>query len=112
MKQERPHLLFVMETKITAKRVEDMQIILGFASCYTVVSVGLSGDIGLFWSNDLDVDNKNLSTCNIDAMVRMKSDIFIKWRFTGFSRASRVEDQHHSWRFVICYPSLCKDMPW
>jgi hypothetical protein len=39
-----------METKISAKRVEDLKQTLGFAGCFAIDSVGLSGGIALFWS--------------------------------------------------------------
>ncbi|KAM0910854.1 hypothetical protein ACQ4PT_013881 [Festuca glaucescens] len=61
MKQEGPGLLFVMETKIQAKRVENLRSTLGFAGCFAMNSDGLSGGIGLFWSNALLVEIENFS---------------------------------------------------
>ena len=49
VKQEGPALVFVMETKIRGKRVEDLRHTLGFAGSFGVDSDGLSGGIGLFW---------------------------------------------------------------
>ena len=48
VKLEGPTLLFVMETKIKAKRVEELRYTLGFGGCFAVDSAGLSGGIGLF----------------------------------------------------------------
>jgi hypothetical protein len=87
-----------METKISAKRVENLKLSLGFAGCFAVDSNGLSGGIGLFWSADISVDVKNFSACHIDAMVRSKDDVDSEWRFTGFYWAPRAEDRKHSWR--------------
>jgi hypothetical protein len=39
VKQEGPALMFIMETKISGKRVESLQNTLGFAGCITVDSV-------------------------------------------------------------------------
>lgn len=100
VKQERARLVFVMETKNLAKRVESLQRQLGFAGCFTVDSVGLSGGIGLFWSADVVVDLKNYSSGHIDVMVQKKDQNSMEWRFTGFYGAPRVEDRHHSWRFL------------
>ena len=61
MKLEGPTLLFVMETKIKAKRVEDLKHTLGFSGCFAVDSAGLSGGIVLFWSQDVTVELKNYS---------------------------------------------------
>ena len=100
VKQEGPGLLFLMETKISAKRVKNLQNSLGFAGCFAVSSVGLSGGLGLFWSADLDVELKNYSSAHIDVMVQRKNDTSKKWRVTGFYGAPRVEDRCHSWRFM------------
>jgi hypothetical protein len=43
---------------------------LGFAGCYDVDSDGLSGGIGLFWSNEVVVEIKNHSINHIDALVQ------------------------------------------
>ena len=96
VKQEGPTLLFVMETKIRAARVENLKFTLGFEGCFAVNSVGLSGGIGLFWSRDVLVELKNFSTGHIDAVVRKKDQNSFEWRFTGFYGAPRVEDRKHS----------------
>lgn len=100
VKQEVPALLFVMETKIRAKRVENLQYQLGFGGCFAVDSDGLSGGIGLYWSKDVNVELKNYSTGHIDAMVQLNDQNSFEWRFTGFNGAPRVENRHHSWRFL------------
>jgi hypothetical protein len=89
-----------METKISAKRVEDLRVTLGFAGCFAVDSEGLSGGLGLFWSDDYDVSVKGFSTGHIDAMVRKKGQNSMEWRFTGFYGAPRAENRHHSWRLL------------
>ena len=61
VKQEGPSLLFVMETKIKGKRVEDLKFSLGFSGCFAIDSDGLSGGIRLFWSSDVDVNLENFS---------------------------------------------------
>jgi hypothetical protein len=71
-----------METKISAKRVEDLRVTLGFAGCFAVDSEGLSGGLGLFWSDDYDVSVKGFSTGHIDAMVQKKGQNSTEWRFT------------------------------
>lgn len=100
VRQEGPALLFVMETKIRAKRVEDLHNNLGFVGCFAVDSVGLSGGIGLFWSQGYYVQLKNFSPCHIDVLVRNEVQNSPVWRFTGFYGAPRAEDRHHRWRFL------------
>lgn len=101
VRQEVPALLFVMETKIRAVRVEALQWQLGFAGCFAVDSNGLSGGIGLFWSSEVSVELKNYSISHIDVMVRKSDDHNSPaWRLTGFYGAPRAENGHHSWRFM------------
>ena len=97
MKQEGPALLFVMKTKIKGKRVEDLKFSLGFSGCFAVDSDGLSGGIGLFLSRDTDVSAQNYSRSHIDAKVKKDNK---SWCFTGFYGEPRVENRHHSWRFL------------
>lgn len=99
-KQEGPVPLFVLETKIRAKRVEFLQKTLGFAGCFAVDSEGLSGGVGLFWSKDSSVELKKFSINHINVMVTKADQSSPDWRFTGFYGAPRVENRHHSWRFM------------
>ena len=114
VKQEVPALLFVMETKIRVKRVEDIRHQLGFARCFAVESEGLSGGIGLFWSKEYDVQLKNYSSGHIDTMVRIKDQNSLEWRFTGFYGAPRAENRHHSWCFMrtLCAQSHAAWLCW
>jgi hypothetical protein len=76
-----------METKIAAKRVENLQNQIGFAGCYAIDSDGLSGGVGLFWSTEVEVEIKNYSSCHIDCIVKMRNK---QWRFTGFYGAPEL----------------------
>ena len=105
-KQEGPALLFVMETKIRGKRVEDLRNMLGFAGCFAVDSDGLSGGVGLFWSSEVSVKIENSSFNHIDATVKKSNFSSPKWRFTGFYGEPRAENRHHSWRFLRTLHSI------
>jgi hypothetical protein len=93
-------LLFVMETKMSKKRLEDLQVPSGFAGYFAVGSDGLSGGIGLFWTAEVDVEIKNYSSGHIDAMVQNIDRNTPKWRFTGFYGEPRAENRHQSWKFL------------
>ena len=100
VKQEGPALLFVMETKIQAKRVEPLKYTLGFGCCFAVDCVGLSGGTGLFWSHDVFVELKNFNKCHIDVVVNSNNQSSSVWRFTGFYGAPRASDRSESWRLL------------
>ena len=103
VKQEGPSLLFVMETKIRGKRVEDLKHVLGFSGCFAVDSDGLSGGVGLFWTSDVVVDLQNYSLSHIDVKVTKGCK---SWRFTGFYGEPRTEQRHQSWRFMRTLNSI------
>ena len=97
VKQEGSALLFVMETKIRGKRVENLKHVLGFSGCFAVSSDGLSGGIGLFWTNEVTVSLENFIASHIDVSVTQGGK---SWRHTGFYGEPHVENRHHSWRFM------------
>jgi hypothetical protein len=113
VKREDPTLLFVMETKISGKRVEKMANALGFGGCYAVDSVGLSGGIGLFWKKEASVEVKSYNQNHIDVIVKAVGDDVRPWCFTGFYGEPRKEDRHVSWTLMrwlanaLDYPWLC-----
>jgi hypothetical protein len=61
-----------------------------------VDSDGLSGGIGLFWSEEVEVDIQSFSSAHINAKVRMIDSDLPMWRFTGFYGEPRAENRHHS----------------
>ena len=100
VKQEGSRLLFLMETKISAHRVESLQNQLGFAGCFAVNNNDLSGGISMFWSADIEVELKNYSKNHIDVLVREDAGSSVGWRFTGFYGAPKAADRHHSLRYL------------
>jgi hypothetical protein len=89
MKQLDPTLLFVMETKISGKRVEKLISTFGFSGGFAVDSDGLSGRIGLFWSSAVTVDIKSFNSHHIDAVVQCKDGFVPTWRFMVIYGESR-----------------------
>jgi hypothetical protein len=111
VKQMDPALLFVMETKIEGKRVENLKSTLGFAGGFAVDSVGLSGGIGIFWSSAVTVEVKSFNKYHIDAIVQLKDNSIPKWRFTGIYGDPRRENRHHTWTLMRRLKGL-QNLPW
>lgn len=80
--------------------MESLQPLLGFAGSFAVDSDGLSGGIGLFWSEDVHLELKNYSKAHIDVRVRRKEQVQTSWRFTGFYGEPRSENRTQSWEFL------------
>lgn len=53
LKDHRPQVLFLMETKAKKKKVEYVNRKLKFNNVFTIDAVGKLGGIALFWNNDV-----------------------------------------------------------
>uniref|UniRef100_A0A2N9FDP4 Reverse transcriptase domain-containing protein n=1 Tax=Fagus sylvatica TaxID=28930 RepID=A0A2N9FDP4_FAGSY len=82
VKKKGPEVLFLMETKLDAVRMEVIRIKLGFDNAFTVPSLGRSGGLALLWKVEADVVIQNFSQHHIDAHVDSKQANC--WRLTGF----------------------------
>ena len=104
-------LLFVMETKIEANRVEKLASTFGFVKGFAVSSEGLSGGVGIFWLAAVSVDIKNYSKNHIDLLVECKDGSIPKWRFTGIYGEPRRENRHNTWTLMRRLRGL-QNLPW
>lgn len=56
VKENKPRILFLMETKCSKTRVEVIRVKLGFAGAFIVDPVGHSGGLALLWKEDGEVE--------------------------------------------------------
>ncbi|KAK9920383.1 hypothetical protein M0R45_028938 [Rubus argutus] len=109
--QTRPSIVFLIETKISHLR--DFQALkrsLGFSQAKEVLSVGRSGGLGLFWSDEVPLRVRDSSPHFIDAEIGGgPSDPC--WRLTGFYGHPRTNDRDLSWQLIR---DLCDtdSLPW
>ncbi|GMY35564.1 hypothetical protein FCV25MIE_30806 [Fagus crenata] len=61
VKKKGPEVLFLMETKLDAVRMEVIRIKLGFDNAFTVPSLGRSGGLALLWKAEAEVVIQNFS---------------------------------------------------
>lgn len=83
MKEKQPKLVLLMETKLQTHMFDRLKIKLGFESVFMVDSVGRSGGLALFWSNEVEVDIQNYRRRHINVVVKLDSTS-PPWKFTGF----------------------------
>jgi phosphopantetheine adenylyltransferase len=55
VRDKKPSLVFLMETKQLSRKVESIRIKLGFDNLFVVDCVGRSGGLALFWKSDTPV---------------------------------------------------------
>jgi hypothetical protein len=83
VREKKPVMVFLMETKMRAAKVEFLRVQLGFGSVFVVDSVGRSGGLALFWHQEVGVDIQNYSRRHINAVVKF-GNCQHPWKFTGF----------------------------
>ena len=69
MKEKKPNIVFLMETKAHAKRMENVRSQLGFEHMMVVDCVGKSGGLALLWMSESRVEIQNYSCRHINVNV-------------------------------------------
>ena len=83
MKEKKPDLVFLMETKLQACRIEIVPRCIGFGNVFVVDNIGKSGSLAFFWNSEVNVEIQNYSRRHINALVRTNCTGY-HWKFTGF----------------------------
>ncbi len=109
VKKKGPEVLFLMETKLDAVRMEVIRIKLGFDNAFTVPSLGRSGGLALLWKVEADVVIQNFSQHHIDAHVDSKQANC--WRLTGFYGRPEHHRRRESWA-LLKHLSGMDGLPW
>lgn len=80
VRQNKPQLVFLMETKCHRGSDSRVKRETNFENCFEIPSAGKSGGLMLLWNNDMDIMVQSFSAGHIDVVVRKDSNC---WRFTG-----------------------------
>jgi len=110
VREKRPHLVFLMETKMTQRKAEVVQIKLGFENYFLVDCIGKSGGLMLLWKNSIMVEIQNFSRRQINAVVQCSSDA-PSWKLTGFYGHPDVAKRGESWELLHFLAKLPLE-PW
>jgi exonuclease III len=73
VKEKKPNLVFLIETKLRTDKLERIRIRIGFNSVFGVDSVGRSGGLALLWSDEISVEVQNYSRLHVNALVCLSS---------------------------------------
>jgi exonuclease III len=71
VKQKRPVMVFLMETKIRKSKMEIIRCKLHFENMFVVDSMGKSGGMALIWGEEVSVRVQNFSHRHIGGLVSM-----------------------------------------
>jgi hypothetical protein len=99
VKEKSHNMVFLMETKLPAGRLDFLKSRLGFDGLFVVDSKGRSGGLALLWQSSFQVSIQNYSRRHIAAVVHSDALDF-NWRFTGFYGNLKVCKRHESWALL------------
>jgi exonuclease III len=98
VKEKKPDLVFLMETKLNNKKLETIRVKLGFQNAFGVDSVGKSGGLALFWQGATRLEIQNYSRRHINAIIC--PDEGVNWRITGFYGHQDVNKREEAWSLL------------
>lgn len=110
VKEKRPNLVFLMETKLRRNKMENTLINLGFANMFVVEYVGKSGGLALLWEDGYEMEIQYFSRRHINAIVHCRH-LAVKWKFTGFHGHPKATKCHEAWDFLKFLARLAPN-PW
>lgn len=96
--RDRPDVVFLMETKIDASRVEKIRNKCGFVAGICLSSVGNSGGMALWW-RDINVVVSSFSSHHIEAEVRDQSNVMV-WKLGGVYGWPEAANKHLTWELM------------
>jgi hypothetical protein len=106
VKEKKPTLLFLMETKSRQLTMEVLRAKLGFVGLFTVDPVGRSGGLALLWNNENELQIQNFTRRHINAEVRI-ADSDLWWHLTCFYGHPVSAKHHESWALLWHLQSFC-----
>uniref|UniRef100_A0A803PQN1 Reverse transcriptase domain-containing protein n=1 Tax=Cannabis sativa TaxID=3483 RepID=A0A803PQN1_CANSA len=110
VKNHRPSLLFVMESKLLAGHCDSFRTRLSFDNAFEVPRCGLSGGLLLFWTNDVNVNILNYSSNHIDCIITFEDNITT--HFSCFYGSPYAHDKTHTWTLIDRLFDNAPLLPW
>jgi exonuclease III len=74
VRTKKPHLVFLIETKMMKNKVEFIRIKLGYDRMFVVDCKGRSGGLLLLWNSESHMEIQNFSRHHINAVVLNQSN--------------------------------------
>jgi hypothetical protein len=98
VREKRPNLVFLMETKLHKKKMENVRTKIGLNNMFVVESIGKSGGLALFWEDECRVEIKNFSHRHINSLY--DQFLNVKWKFTGFCGQPDATKRIEAWSLL------------
>ncbi|KAJ1296597.1 hypothetical protein BS78_01G314000 [Paspalum vaginatum] len=95
VKQYRPSLLFLSETKMREEKVKRFMWPMGYNGCLAINCQGRGEGLALFWSMEHSVSLQSLCPNFIDVHIKQESGVI--WRVTFIYGEPKTEQRHVFW---------------
>ncbi|GMI79095.1 hypothetical protein HRI_001578800 [Hibiscus trionum] len=110
IRDENPSIIFLIETKLSAGRMEKVRKRCGFNNGIDVEAIGRSGGLSMGWKSTCDVTLRSYSVRHIDVEIK-DEDTGSTWRCTGFYGNPETSRRMESWNLLRSLDDS-PDMPW
>jgi exonuclease III len=110
VKEKKPTMVFIMETKVHDKNLDFLRINLGMHNMFVVDSVGKSKGLILLWRDNFRVEIQNYSRQHINVIICTKENSLV-WKFTGFYGHPEVAKRREAWG-LLRHLSILSPLPW
>jgi len=110
VRDKKPNLVFLMETKLLRSKMEIIRVKLGFDSVFVVDCKGRSGGLALLWNSGVQVTIQNYSLRHMNATIQRHSEAF-QWKPTCFYGHPEVARRHEAWA-LLRFLSQMSPEPW
>jgi len=99
VREKKPILVFLMETKIMQNKSSFLNSKLGFDNIFMVDCKGRSGGLILMWKTKIEVDIQNYSKRHINTVIQCSHEE-PKWKFTGFYGHPDANKRNKAWSLL------------
>ncbi|POO04030.1 Endonuclease/exonuclease/phosphatase [Trema orientale] len=108
--QQRPQVLFLIETKLALAHVLRLRNLLNFHNGFEVPRIGLAGGLILLWSDTVEPTILSSSQHHIDCFLR--NDDNFRFHFTRFYGEPETHYRHLTWDLLDRLKSVSIQDPW
>ncbi|XP_024038343.1 uncharacterized protein LOC112097373 [Citrus clementina] len=93
-----PHLVFLCETKLKTRQMNEVSRKLNYENCFAVSSIGKGGGLALLWNSETKVQIKSFNKHHIDAEIEMENGKLT--RCTGVYGHPDTRQRKHTWTLL------------
>ncbi|XP_041000998.1 uncharacterized protein LOC121246780 [Juglans microcarpa x Juglans regia] len=107
VKERNPGIVFLIETKLMAKKLEGIKRRMKWEGCFVMEPVGRKRGLVMLWREDVELEILNYSQHHISAYIGRKD----RWVLTGFYSHPEASKRKETWRLLSLIKPV-EQMPW